>query len=238
MVQTPPPPQLPRFPDELELRIKVKRELRKRARGLRSATPADACLERSARIIARLLDLEVLRAARTVALFWPMEARHEVDLRPLDEALRARGVRVAYPAIEPAPLGDARPRLMTFHFVDDPASLVERDLGFAEPSLEAPVVPADLGELDVVVVPALALDPTGQRIGYGGGYYDRALEGTRVAKVGVIFDFQLLPEVPATPGDVAVDWIVTDRRVLAAEHGPPPPAGATGTEGTPPPCST
>ena len=72
----------------------------------------------------------------------------------------------------------------------------------------------DLRELDVVIVPALALDPAGQRIGYGAGYYDRALAMAAVVKVGVIFDFQLVSEVPAMDGDVAVDWVVTDRRVL------------------------
>jgi len=65
-----------------------------------------------------------------------------------------------------------------------------------------------------VIVPALALDPAGQRIGYGAGYYDRALAMAAVVKVGVIFDFQLVSEVPAMDGDVAVDWVVTDRRVL------------------------
>jgi 5-formyltetrahydrofolate cyclo-ligase len=206
----------------------VKGELRKRARSLRKATPAEACHERSLQIIARLGELEVLRAATSVALFWPIEERHEVDLRSFDAALRARGVRVAYPMIhrqdlEPNDAADvvtvapAAPS-MTFHFVDDVTSLVDRGSGFEEPAAEAPVVSADLRELDVVVVPALAVDPTGYRIGYGAGYYDRALAGTRVVKVAVIFDFQLLSEIPATEGDVAVDWVVTDRRVLAVEQ--------------------
>jgi len=77
----------------------VKRELRKRVQGLRKATPLDACLERSTRIVELLSTLDVVRRAKTAALFWPIEARHEVDLRALDAALRARGVRVAYPAV-------------------------------------------------------------------------------------------------------------------------------------------
>jgi 5-formyltetrahydrofolate cyclo-ligase len=101
---------------------------------------------------------------------------------------------------------------MTFRFVDDVTTMDERGFGFAEPTPESPE--ATLRELDVVIVPALALDPTGHRIGYGAGYYDRALEGTSVLKVGVIFDFQLISEVPATEGDVPVDWVVTDARTL------------------------
>jgi 5-formyltetrahydrofolate cyclo-ligase len=189
----------------------VKRELRKRLLGLRKTTPESACGERSARIVANLAGLEPVVRARAVALFWPIEDRHEVDLRALDASLRARGVQVAYPAV----VRDDPAGSMTFHFAE-PAALEERGYGFAEPPPGAPALARDLRQLDLVVVPALALDPAGQRIGYGAGYYDRALAGTAVVKVGVIFDFQLVSEVPALDDDVAVDWVVTDQRVLRA----------------------
>jgi 5-formyltetrahydrofolate cyclo-ligase len=193
----------------------VKRELRKRVLGLRKATPVDACAERSARIVRSVAGLDPVTRARGVALFWPIEDKHEVDLRLLDTELRARGVRVAYPAIVRDAAGLASPGQMTFHFAE-PSALEERGYGFAEPPPDAPALSRDLRELDVVVVPALALDPAGQRIGYGAGYYDRALAMTPVVKVGVIFDFQLVSEVPALDGDVAVDWVVTDQRLLRA----------------------
>jgi len=201
----------------------VKRELRKRANGVRKATPAAACLERSARIVQSLEQLDAIASARSVALFWPILAKHEVDLRALDESLRRRHARVAYPAIPVASDPAAPPMRMTFRFTDDVRELDERGFGFKEPPLDAPAVSEDLRELDVVVIPALGIDPAGHRIGYGAGYYDRALEAKAVTKVGVIFDFLLLPEVPATEGDVAMDWIVTDRRVLRAEPAPDDP---------------
>jgi len=217
----PPPPALPRVATagdlhEHDLRRRVKRELRKRLRGLRGTTPIEACLERSTRIIQNVEALDAIKNARSVALFWPIVARHEVDLRLLDASLRSRGVRVAYPAITPSTEPETEPNRMTFRFVDDVSTLEERGFGFGEPALDAAPVSDDLSELDVVVVPALALDPTGHRIGYGAGYYDRATAGTRVVKVGVIFDFQLVSEVPVTEGDVPVDWIVTDARTLRA----------------------
>src|SRR5581483_11137056 len=95
------------------LRRRVKAELRKRMRGLRKAMPAQACAARSARIVDALASLEVLAGARAVALFWPIEERHEVDLRPLDARLRARGVRVAYPGVDP------ETGAMAFRFVAD-----------------------------------------------------------------------------------------------------------------------
>jgi 5-formyltetrahydrofolate cyclo-ligase len=224
------------MPAEQDLRRRVKRELRKRARGIRRATPLEACAARSARIVEGILSLEPVRTARAVSLFWPIEAEHEPDLRPLDAALRARGVRVAYPALERAASSEDKTGQMTFHFVGDVAELAERGGGFAEPREGAPALSRDLRELDVVVVPALALDPAGQRIGFGAGYYDRALATVAIIKVGVIFDFELLSEVPTTDGDVAVDWVVTDARVLRAVRSEELCAPSTAGAGPESPC--
>jgi 5-formyltetrahydrofolate cyclo-ligase len=190
------------------LRRRVKAELRKRMRGLRNTLPASACAGRSARVAERLLGLEAFARARAVALFWPMDERREVDLRPLDALLRKGGTRVAYPAVDDGGL--------TFRFVADPDAMEGRGPGFREPPSHDPV--AAPGELDAIVVPALAIDPRGHRIGYGAGYYDAALPpfAPPAATIGVAFDFQLIPEVPETAGDVAVAWIVTDERSLAA----------------------
>ncbi len=186
-------------------------------RGLRSALPSGACAERSARITLRLLSLEVIERARAVALFWPIERRHEVDLRMFDARLRERGVRVAYPAI------DQESGAMTFRFVAMPDSMVEHawhGVSLREPSPDEPE--AATGDLDVIVVPALAVDPDGQRIGYGAGNYDRTLPRyvPPATSIAVAFDFQLVAEVPATEGDVPVQHVVTDARGL---HAPPTP---------------
>jgi 5-formyltetrahydrofolate cyclo-ligase len=211
---------IPSSQEEL-LRRRVKLELRKRLRGLRATMPAASCAERSARVVGRLLELEPLARARTVALFWPMTERREVDLRPLDAQLRARGARVAYPLVERADAVDgASSSAMSFRFVGDPSTLADAGGGFLEPSPGDPV--AAPGELEVIVVPALAVDPRGHRIGYGAGYYDRTLPAYAppAVTVAVAFDFQLVPEVPATEGDVPVDWAVTDLRELKADRSP------------------
>lgn len=194
---------------EAELRYRAKAALRKRARALRNSIPRDAVAERSARIVDRLLGLPCLAEARTVALFWPIEGRNEVDLTSLDARLRARGSRVAYPSIDPDT------RVMTFRFVADPAALEEQGLGFREPDPSAPEAAA----LDVIVVPALQIDARGHRIGYGAGFYDRALPrfAPPAISVGVCFSFQLVAEVPVTEGDVALALVVTDERVLTPE---------------------
>lgn len=198
------------LPPEEVIRLRVKAELRKRMRGVRKTAPIEACAERSAKIVAALIAHPAVATAKSAALFWPMLERHEVDLRALDEVLRARGARVAYPSIDP----DTND--MVFRFIDDPTKLGEAGYGFSEPSRDAPA--AGAGEVDVVIVPALAIDPTGHRIGYGAGYYDRTLPkyAPPAAAVAVAYDWQLVAEVPATPGDVQVDAVITDARVLDA----------------------
>ena len=192
--------------NELEVVARAKAELRRRLRALRQTTPASACAARSERIVQRLLALEVVESAKSVALFWPREERHEVDLRPLDTALRARGVAIAYPFIEDGA------GAMTFRLAT-PEELVRHALGFHA----APASATLASGLDVIVLPALALDEHGRRLGQGGGHYDRALPGHPSAvTVGVAYDFQLLAEVPALAHDVPVQWVVTDARAQAA----------------------
>jgi 5-formyltetrahydrofolate cyclo-ligase len=194
-------------PDDY-IRLKVKAELRKRLRGVRKTTPAEACAARSRALVARLEAHESVLAAKSVALFWPIESRHEVDLRSLDTTLRARGVRIAYPAI------DADTNVMTFRFVDDVSALEEKGYGFMEPAPDAPIATA----LDAIIVPAIAVDPTGHRIGYGAGYYDRTLPSLAppAVTIAVAYDWQLVAEVPAMECDVRVAWVVTDIRSFDA----------------------
>jgi 5-formyltetrahydrofolate cyclo-ligase len=201
-----------RLPPEELIRRRVKAELRKRLRGLRATFPLDACAKRSERIAVGLEAHPAIQRARAVALFWPILARHEVDLRAFDASLRARGVRVAYPAI------DAESRVMTFRFVDEVEHLEERGFGFHEPHLSA--IEATRGDLDVLVVPAIAIDPTGHRIGYGAGFYDRTIPlfAPPAVTIGVAFDFQLVAEVPFADHDVPLSFVVTDERTIDASE--------------------
>lgn len=186
------------------LAYRAKAELRKRARALRNTIPLSAITERSSKIQTRLEHLPQIQNAKRIALFWPIEGRNEVDLRPLGKILASRGVFLAFPSIDPDT------RIMTFRFPPNPEVMEERGLGFAEPAYDDP----EATELDVIVVPALGLDSAGNRIGYGAGYYDRTLPRfcPPALAVAVAFDFQLLVEVPQTDGDVPVDVVVTDER--------------------------
>jgi 5-formyltetrahydrofolate cyclo-ligase len=193
------------------LAFRAKNELRKRARALRNTVPQSAIAERSAKIQSRLEKLPQMQAAKKIALFWPIEGRNEVDLRAFSKSLQNQGVSVAFPSIDPTS------RIMTFRFPTDPEKMEERGLGFQEPAYED----QEATELDVIIVPALGLDTSGNRLGYGAGYYDRTLPRfcPPATSIAVAFDFQLLVEVPTTEGDVPVDVVLTDERMFTRIQG-------------------
>jgi 5-formyltetrahydrofolate cyclo-ligase len=190
----------------------------------RTALSADARASAARAVAGKLLALPALRAARARAEAAGAEAclsgyvavRGELDPLPALEAARAKGFRVALPRIDAT-----QPRRLTFHVCTGPMDLGGGPFGLTEPLAHCPVVPVE--EIDVVLVPGLAFDAAGWRLGMGGGYYDdvgrRLREGRPEAlMVGVGYDFQVVDTCPADgdAGDVPVDFVVTEARVLAA----------------------
>lgn len=167
----------------------------------REVPAADA--ERAGRAVARLLAgaPELARCER-LSLYAP--AHGEVSPLPLLATARTRGLGVLWPrtiggALEFAACGAD--------------SLVAGRYGVAEPPPSCPAVA--LGAVDLVLVPALALDAAGNRLGRGAGHYDRTFAAAPAPfLVGVGYDWQLVDAVPAGEGDRRVDMVVTDLRLL------------------------
>ena len=188
----------------------MKVELRRSMLMKRTLTPREVRAAASRAIATRLTELDVWKSARSVALFRSIVSKGEVETTALDEAARAGGMRVAYPSMSAGELEGDLPVTMTFRWVEDPSSMRSRGRGFAEPADDAEVATS----LDLIVVPGLAFDPEGYRVGYGAGLYDRILPQYSQAKtVGVAFDFQIVMELPRNEHDVPVSQIVTDKRV-------------------------
>lgn len=195
-----------------ELAEAAKQELRKRMRAVRAAHPAEALLLRSQRLVTLASALPEFQAAGSVALFFPLLERKEVDLRGLDAEARRRGKRVYYPFLEQR--GDTLVSgLRLTASLDD---LAQRGQPFHEPPPQA--AQAARGDVDLIFVPALAVAPSGHRLGYGAGFYDSLLPDVRppARALVVAYDFQLLVELPTLPHDVACDAVVTDARTLNA----------------------
>jgi len=179
-------------------------------RALRQALPIASVEQRSQRLIERLESLDELHGAASVGMYWPMQKRGEVDVRPLDAWLRERGRQVFYPFMSEIPGG-----LRTgFRLVSDPGELAHRGRPFVEPPAEAPE--AGPGDLDLIVVPALAADQCGNRIGHGSGFYDVTLPEHCPPGVAVVvvYHFQLLAELPREAHDHRASIVVTDETTL------------------------
>ena len=188
------------------LRQRAKVALRNRMRAVREALPDSACVARSSEITKRLFSLAEVERASTVLAF--ASIRNEVRMQPSIQAAWAAGKRVALPRV----VGDE----LRLYLVDSETVLVEGAFSVPEPPEAAAQVEPD--EVDFALVPALAVDPRGYRIGYGGGYYDKLIPRLQDAcTCAVAYDFQLISEVPTLPFDVAVDLVVTDERVIRAE---------------------
>ncbi|MFA9447122.1 5-formyltetrahydrofolate cyclo-ligase [Egicoccus sp. AB-alg6-2] len=176
-----------------------KSALRATARAARGALSPDERAAASARAVARLEYLPEMRRARVVLLY--AASPQEIDPAGLVPRLRARGVRTLYPRVD----GDR----LELAVSDDPGALLVGFRGIREPL--GPAI--DPSVVDLAVVPGVAFDPAGVRLGQGGGHYDRllaALPRTAV-RVGVCFACQVVPRVPREPHDVPVDVVVTER---------------------------
>jgi 5-formyltetrahydrofolate cyclo-ligase len=188
--------------------VRAKRQLRKRMSALRQAIPGEALAVRNRHLCERVLGAGSFAAARSIGLFWPILERHEVDLREVDARARALSKQVFYPFMT-----DTGSSVRTgFRRVQDISTLCDRGRGFLEPADSAPE--ASRGDLDLILVPALAATPEGQRLGYGAGFYDVTLPDfcPPGRSVIVAFDFQLLGELPISELDVACSAVITDVR--------------------------
>jgi 5-formyltetrahydrofolate cyclo-ligase len=188
-------------PDEMDLLIRrFKDATRERMKRLRLATPRDALAARSLRIAETIRTLPRFTAARSVLAYVAIQG--EADVSSLEEDVRARGGRWILPRVE----GES----LALHEIPKGASLATGAYGIPEPCANLQRVSPDA--IDFALIPALAVDERGHRIGWGGGYYDRVLPSlTRAFRCAVVYDFQLIAEAPTSSHDIAVDAVVSER---------------------------
>ncbi len=165
--------------------------------------------EQSKRACERLATLKAYRQAKVILFFAPTQG--EVDCRPAAREALAAGKAVALPAIDWEG-GTLHPTRVVS--VDE--GLIVRKHGIPEPP-PAPQAwaPLKIGEIDAVIVPGIAFDEAGRRLGRGGGFYDRFLSQipARTRRIGLALEVQGLREVPVGPLDARVDAVVLPSRV-------------------------
>ena len=190
---------------------RLKDSLRREVIALRESTSAGLRADWSAAARARIATLQCWSEARTVALFAAI--RGEVDLVPLVPEALARGKRVVFPRT------DRAGRTLAFHAVASAGDLLPGTFDVPEPPAD-PGSRVALSGIDLLLVPGVAFDTRGCRLGFGGGFYDRLLGSApgvgeaRPLAAGVAFECQVLEEVPTEPTDRRVDALVTQARSI------------------------
>ncbi len=192
-------------------RDQLRRELRRRRRALDSRQQRRAAHQ----LVQRLKSLPEVQRARRVALYLPQGG--EIDPTPLIDWLRKRGAQVYLPVLKP--LSENRLWFVRYHAS---TPMVRNRFGIAEPDTRhgahrARRLPA--WALDLVLMPLVGFDAQGNRMGMGGGFYDRTFAFTRWRRpkpglIGVAHDCQGVAELPVAPWDVPLDAIVSDRRIV------------------------
>jgi len=202
------------IPDIAGERARIRSLQRTRRRALSPRARREAAV----RVAARISRLRGFAAARRIAAYLPFDG--ELDLRPLMRLASANGKRVCLPMIDPC-----RPGEMDLGYLDPGTRLLPNRFGIPEPWRRS-TVQAPLTQIDVVLVPLVAFDETGNRLGMGAGYYDRLLQRRQHGRwqrpllIGAAFDVQRVDCLPCQPWDVALDYVITEARSYGSPQRP------------------
>jgi 5-formyltetrahydrofolate cyclo-ligase len=189
-----------------------KEELRRRALALVRSLGPEELRSLSERVKRNLLTVKEFQNSKVIACY--VAKSDEVQTESILRAALKQKVRVL------VPLTDTKNRRLIFSELHDFSELAQGTFGILEPKPEF-LRPAPLEEADVVLVPLVAWDERGFRIGHGKGYFDGALAPLkRPAMIGLAFEIQRVDMVPERPYDISLQIIVTESRVLRTRAKP------------------
>ncbi|MGC5328711.1 5-formyltetrahydrofolate cyclo-ligase [Brevibacillus sp. SYSU BS000544] len=184
-----------------------KKELRQQILHKRAELPPALRTELSLMATNNLLQLDVLARARTILLF--QSFGDEISTAPYREAALSRKQEIWLP------LTNQEKRQIIPYVYTEESNLRKGPYGIMEPD-PAISVQADRNQLDAIIIPGVAFDRHGGRLGYGGGYYDRFLASLdhKPLVIGFCFSLQLIADVPKEPHDFMVDYVVTENESI------------------------
>jgi len=188
-----------------------KKQLRKKILNERKKLSKEEVNTLSEKIISYLIKIEEFKNSKTIMTY--LSFKEEVNTFKLIEKMMdlEKNVLTTYTdknknIIVPCKLKD----------LDE--SLDENPFGYLEPK-EDLIEEVDPSQIDLIITPGLAFDKKGNRIGYGGGYYDKLLaRAPQAIKIALSYDFQILSKVPSGKFDIPVDYIVTPTKIIVCEN--------------------
>ncbi|MEE2661791.1 MAG: 5-formyltetrahydrofolate cyclo-ligase [Pseudomonadota bacterium] len=183
-----------------------KKALRRKAENRRNIASSIRSKQASLLLSNRFIDLfQDHLSSSLVSAYWPLPG--EIDVRPLIYELLQREVSVLLPS------STGRKKPLVFRSWEEGVDLVDSGMGFMEPDTGATILSPDL-----LIVPLLGFDANCNRLGYGGGYYDKSLRALRqnlnICAVGVAYEEQEFCEIPIDKYDEPLDMVITDQRTL------------------------
>lgn len=192
-----------------------KAAIRQAARKQRAALAPEDIERRSEQIAEEIAASEVWKKSKYVALYAAFDS--EVRTATLAQDAWATGKIVGFPRVQQHGV------MLIFHHVRNWEELEVADSrrwAIPEPRSSAPILEPDA--FDLWIVPGVAFDEDRNRLGYGKGFYDRALAGSRAdaVKIGIAFEAQLVSSIPVSSNDVRMDHVVTESRWISEEPAP------------------
>ncbi len=181
----------------------MKNKLRKEMKLKRSMLNVDEVTTMSRCIYENLFSLSCMKCAKTVCTF--ISAFKEPDTISIINTLWNEDVKVA------VPISNVDTNTLTLSYIDSINDLKKGAYGILEPIR---IKKADETEFEVILIPGLAFDKNGNRMGFGKGYYDRFLEKTSAVKIALCYSFQVVEHIPAEVHDVPMDYIITEKEII------------------------
>lgn len=187
------------------MNLSEKAQLRLKMMNIRTSLSTNEVQTKSNKIIEQFILLPQYMKAKTLLVYLPF--KNEIDTKPLIKKSWQDNKRILVPVCQP----EKKLLLSDLYSFNE---LKANKYGILEPAKEHQrSTPHE--EVDLAIIPGVAFDYSGYRLGYGGGYYDRFLDNLLpdCTKIGLVFDFQLIDKVPTEPHDTRVDIILTENRI-------------------------
>jgi len=181
----------------------TKNEIREINRRKRSAMAKTEVLEKSLAAEKIFLESEIYKNAKTIMLYMPLG--NEVSVTEIMKAAFRDGKSLVFPTT------CKKNGRITPRYVKEDTIFQKGAFGVGEPYRAKA---AKASQIDVALIPGIAFDKTGARVGFGAGCYDRFLEKLSVLKVGVCYDFQLCGKIAIAPHDIRMDFLLTEKGLI------------------------
>ncbi|MBT7393118.1 5-formyltetrahydrofolate cyclo-ligase [archaeon] len=184
----------------------MKQELRQKILKLRNEFDKDKLLEFNLKIKQNLLSLKEFINSDVICSY--VSFKSEVNTHNIIKKSINLGKKVVVPYIKNEEIYLSE--------LNDFNNLEQGQFGILEPKKEF-IKSVDKSIVEIFIIPGLAFDKSGNRIGYGGGYYDRLLKDLNVLKIALCYEFQLLENLPNEDHDIPVDIIITEKQIIRVE---------------------